>query len=133
MSRSIACIDYRDGKIFIAKRQNVGDMGGRWEFPGGKIDGNEDYESAIKREMLEEFGCEVTVGEHITSSTFFHKDKECFLDAFEVHFKEDGMEKPFLLTEHTEYKWEDIDKIPSLFFVDSDRAIYEDVKKWCRK
>ena len=33
MSRSIACIDYRDGKVFIAKRQNKGDMGGRWEFP----------------------------------------------------------------------------------------------------
>ena len=38
MSRSIACIDYRNGKVFIAKRQMKGDMGGRWEFPGGKIE-----------------------------------------------------------------------------------------------
>ena len=50
MSRSIACIDYRNGKVFIAKRQMKGDMGGRWEFPGGKIDGNEDFETAIKLE-----------------------------------------------------------------------------------
>ena len=38
MSSSIACISYKDGKVFIAKRQQKGDMGGRWEFPGGKIE-----------------------------------------------------------------------------------------------
>ena len=53
MSRSIACIDYRNGKIFIAKRQMVGDMGGRWEFPGGKIEEGEDLETAVIREMQE--------------------------------------------------------------------------------
>lgn len=133
MNRSVACIDYRNGKIFIAKRKNTGDMGGRWEFPGGKIENNENFEIAIKREMMEEFGVKVDVGEHITSSVFFHKDKKCFLDAFEIHFTEDGKEKPFVLTEHTEYKWEKIENIPNLLFVDSDLSIYEDIKKWCKK
>jgi len=49
MSCSIACIDYRDGKIFIAKRCQKGDMGGKWEFPGGKLEDGEDFETAIKR------------------------------------------------------------------------------------
>ena len=133
MSRSIACIDYRNGKVFIAKRQMKGDMGGRWEFPGGKIEENEDFESAIKREMMEEFGVEVTVGQHITSTTFYHKEKECFLDAFEVHFAHDGIQNPFVLTEHTDYRWENIENIPKLCFVDSDLAIYDNVKKWCTK
>ena len=147
MSRSIACIDYRNGKVFIAKRQMKGDMGGRWEFPGGKIEENEgsseiniligieneDFETAIKREMMEEFGVDVTVGRHITSSKFFHKKKECFLDAFEVHFAHDGIQNPFVLTEHTDYRWENIENIPKLCFVDSDLAIYDNVKKWCTK
>ena len=135
MSRSIACIDYRDGKIFIAKRQNKGDMGNRWEFPGGKIDGDEDYETAIKREMKEEFGVEVTVGQHICSGTFIHKCKnvECTLDAFEVHFQEDGSARRFTLTEHTDYKWVDIKEIPNLNFVDSDLSIYDKVYQWCTK
>ena len=134
VSRSIACIDYRNGKIFIAKRQNRGDMGGRWEFPGGKIDGDEDFETAIKREMKEEFGVDVKVGRHITSGTFFHKCKnsECTLDAFEVTFVHDGIEKPFTLTEHTDYKWVDIESIPSLNFVDSDLSIYNKVLDWCK-
>lgn len=132
MSRSIACIDYRNGKIFIAKRQNVGDMGGRWEFPGGKIDEGEDFQQAIKREMLEEFGVEVTVGNHICSSTFEHKGKKCFLDAFEVHFAHDGIEKKYVLTEHTDYRWADLEEIPQLNFVDSDLAIYPQVCKFIK-
>ena len=128
MSRSIACIDYRDGKIFIAKRQMVGDMGGRWEFPGGK---GEDLQTAVVREMQEEFGVTVTVGRKITSGSFTHKGKPCTLDVLEVTFPHDGLEKRFELTEHTDYKWADIASIPELNFVDSDLSIYSDVKKWC--
>ena len=131
MSRSIACIDYRDGKIFIAKRQMVGDMGGRWEFPGGKIEDGEDLQTAVVREMQEEFGVTVTVGRKITSGTFTHKGKPCTLDVLEVTFPHDGMEKKFELTEHTDYTWAEIDSIPGLNFVDSDLSIYADVKKWC--
>ena len=131
MSRSIACIVYRDGKIFIAKRQMVGDMGGRWEFPGGKIEEGEDLETAVIREMQEEFGVTVSVGEKITSGTFMHRQKPCTLDVLEVHFPHDGMTESFILTEHTDYKWALLDEIPKLNFVDSDLSIYNDVKKWC--
>ena len=131
MSRSIACIDYRDGKIFVAKRQMTGDMGGRWEFPGGKIEDGEDLETAVVREMQEEFGVTVTVGSKITSGTFTHKDKPCSLDVFEIHFPHDGMSERFKLTEHTDYDWVKLNKIPELNFVDSDLSVYDAVKKWC--
>lgn len=131
MSRSIACIDYRDGKIFIAKRQMTGDMGGRWEFPGGKIEEGEDLKTAVIREMQEEFGVTVSVGRKITTGTFTHRDKPCTLDVLEVHFPHDGMNERFVLTEHTDYNWVALDEIPKLNFVDSDLSVYEAVKKWC--
>lgn len=131
MSRSIACIDYRNGKIFIAKRQMVGDMGGRWEFPGGKIEEGEDLETAVIREMQEEFGVTVSVGQKITSGTFTHRNKPCTLDVLSIHFPHDGMNERFTLTEHTDYRWADLAEIPALNFVDSDLAVYDDVKKWC--
>ena len=109
----------------------VGDMGGRWEFPGGKIEDGEDLHTAVVREMQEEFGVTVTVGRKITSGTFTHKGKPCTLDVLEVKFPHDGIKNKFELTEHTDYKWEDIELIPSLNFVDSDLSIYNDVKKWC--
>lgn len=131
MSRSIACIDYRKGKIFIAKRQMTGDMGGRWEFPGGKIEDGEDLETAVVREMREEFGVDVKVGQLITKGTFMHKDKPCTLDVLQVTFPHDGLTQKFILTEHTDYAWVELNKIPELNFVDSDLSVYNDVKKWC--
>ena len=130
MSRSIACIAYNNGKIFIAKRQNKGDMGGRWEFPGGKIEDGEDYNTAIVREMQEEFGVTVSVGSHICSGHFEHSGKPCTLEVFEVSFPHDGMKAHFILTEHDDYRWAELNEIPSLNFVDSDLGVYEDVKKW---
>ncbi len=133
MSRSVACIDYRDGKVFIAKRQAGGDMGGRWEFPGGKIEDDEDFSTAIFREMKEEFGVDIIIGSHITQSTFEHHGKRCTLDVFEVTFPHQGDKKRFTLTEHTDYRWADIDEIPSLDFVDSDLSVYKCVKEWVSK
>lgn len=135
MSKSIACIvfDNSQKKIFIAKRQNKGDMGGRWEFPGGKIDEGENEEIAIKREMNEEFGVNVKVLQKITQSTFFHGQKKCFLYVYEVEFENNGIEKRFELTEHTDYRWENLEEIPKLNFVDSDLAIYDEVCNYLQK
>ena len=129
MSHSVACIDYRDGKVLIAKRKNKGDMGGRWEFPGGKLKQGEDFTAAIHREMKEEFGCDSQVFEKLAESTFIHKDKQCYVTAFRVRLDNDGIKKPFTLTEHTQTKWIDIKQIETLNFVDSDLKMYKEIKK----
>ena len=124
MSKSIACIVYQNGKLFIAKRRSIGDMGGKWEFPGGKIEDDEAPELAIKREMLEEFSVNVSVGEKIGSASFIHSGKNCSVDAYVVQFEHDGIKVPFVLTEHTEYKWVNPLEIKKLDFVDSDLKLY---------
>ena len=135
MKSSVACVilgksPETQNKILIARRAQVGDMGGRWELPGGKVDGNESDRDAIVREMLEEFGENVLVGERIASTQFEHKGKASDLRAYEVFFSNDGLEKPFTLTEHTECKWVDFDNIPTDNFVDSDLKILPSVKKY---
>lgn len=129
MSRSVACIDYRNGKILIAKRIMRGDMGGRWEFPGGKIEEGEDYLRAIKREMQEEFGCDCQVFEELAQGSFFHGGKECSVVAFRVKLTNDGLSQPFTLTEHTQTAWVEPEKISKLNFVDSDINIFDQIKK----
>ena len=51
MNVSVACIIFNGEKILIAKRNPVGDMGNRWEFPGGKVDPGESDFQTIVREM----------------------------------------------------------------------------------
>jgi A/G-specific adenine glycosylase len=53
------------GRVFIQKRPAQGLMADLWEFPGGKIDSGETPEEALRRELLEELGLEVIVGEKI--------------------------------------------------------------------
>ena len=129
MSRSIACIDYRNGKLLIAKRKSGGDMGERWEFPGGKIEEGEDFTQAINREMLEEFGCRVKIFEQLAKADFVHNGKNCTVNAFRVEFENDGTEKPFVLTEHTQTQWVSPDQILSRHFVDSDLSLFPQIKQ----
>lgn len=130
MCVSIACIILKDDKILIAKRNPVGDMGGRWEFPGGKVENGETDEQSIIREMQEEFGVKVEPKEFITESVFFHNQKENHLHAYKVQIEHDGIEKPYILTEHSEYKWVNPLEIKNLYFVDSDLKIYPEVLKF---
>jgi len=55
------------GRLLIAQRPLDGLLGGLWEFPGGKQEDGETLEHCLKRELREELGIEVQVGEHFVS------------------------------------------------------------------
>jgi 8-oxo-dGTP diphosphatase len=63
-----AAILYRDGKIFIAKRSSTSSLPSKWEFPGGKVDVGETLEECLTRELYEEFGIIVTIGDFVAES-----------------------------------------------------------------
>ena len=58
-----AAVLHRDGKILLAKRRAKGLLGGMWEFPGGKVEKGESLEACLAREIREELGAEIHVGE----------------------------------------------------------------------
>lgn len=49
----------KNGRYFIQKRPSKGLLADLWEFPGGKIEGNEAPAQALAREFKEELGIEV--------------------------------------------------------------------------
>jgi len=53
------------GQILIDRRLPQGAMAGMWEFPGGKIEVGETVEECIGREIQEELGIVIEVGEHL--------------------------------------------------------------------
>lgn len=130
MKTSIACIAFDGEKLLVAHRNPTGQMGNRWEFPGGKVEAGESDETAIVREFEEEFGVTVKVGEKITETFFVHNDAQVALHAYEIFVPHDGIAQKYTLTEHTEYKWALPAEIPTLSFVDSDMLIYPAVMKW---
>jgi A/G-specific adenine glycosylase len=53
------------GQILIDRRRPEGLLGGLWEFPGGKIEPGETVEECIKREIQEELGIDIAVGDRL--------------------------------------------------------------------
>lgn len=127
---SIACIALLNGKILVAHRNPTGQMGGRWEFPGGKVESGETDKEAVIREINEEFGINVEVGEKIAEASFVHNEENVLLHAYRIFVPHDGIEKKYILTEHTEYNWIPIEDVLKLNFVDSDLLLYPKVKSY---
>lgn len=52
------------GRLFLSRRGPLAkNERGLWEFPGGSVEFGETLANALKREMLEEYGIEIEVGE----------------------------------------------------------------------
>jgi 8-oxo-dGTP diphosphatase len=124
--RSVAGIAIRGDKIFIAQRIPGGALGECWEFPGGKVEGDESDEEALIREFQEEFGIAVKVGKHLGSAEFVHRNIPRQLNAYEVFFQSDD----FRLCEHTSWRWTEIDEVEQCNFADSDRKLIPALRKF---
>ena len=55
------------GRLLIARRAPGRYIPGLWEFPGGKLEPDESPEACLARELQEELGLEVKVGELLTA------------------------------------------------------------------
>ncbi len=61
-----AIIEDAEGRLFAARRGPLArNESGRWEFPGGAVEFGEKLADSLKREMWEEYGIKIEVGELI--------------------------------------------------------------------
>lgn len=73
---------FRAGKLLIAQRRAKDHLGGCWEFPGGKREPGETFEACLARELHEELGVRVAVGELIESIDHDYPGKSVHLRFF---------------------------------------------------
>ncbi|MEI2652890.1 MAG: (deoxy)nucleoside triphosphate pyrophosphohydrolase [Nocardioides sp.] len=64
----VGAVIVRAGLVLCAQR-GPGSQAGLWEFPGGKVEPGETPQDALVRELAEELGCSVSVGERVTTTT----------------------------------------------------------------
>lgn len=62
MNVDVVCAILKRGEtVMIARRPEGKQLGGLWEFPGGKVEPGETAEAALHRELREELGCAVCI------------------------------------------------------------------------
>jgi 8-oxo-dGTP diphosphatase len=123
---SVAGIALDGKRLFIARRLSGGDLGEKWEFPGGKVELDETESQALIREYQEEFNITIRVGPFIAETDFEHRGKKRTLRAYRIYM---GDEKPNLL-EHSEYRWAPLEEVESLDFAGSDRKLFGALKPY---
>jgi len=91
------------GRVLLAQRPFDKNLGGLWEFPGGKIEPGESPEEALIRELQEELAIAVAP-EHLQPLTFASHAYESFHLLMPLYLCRVWQGKPTMV-EHAAFAW----------------------------
>lgn len=101
MIEVVAGIIMQNDLILIARRAPHKSHPGKWEFPGGKIEKFETPETALERELKEEFTIQTKTGRFITSTIHDYGTFQINLLAY----YSDYISGDFILIDHDKITW----------------------------
>ena len=110
-----AAIIERDGCILAARRSS-GHLAGYWEFPGGKLEGDEIPEECLKRELEEELGVVTEVGQFIGETLYNYDGMIVKL----LGYATKHINGEFQLTVHDEIRWLPVEDLLTLEWAPAD-------------
>ncbi|MEP1742094.1 MAG: 8-oxo-dGTP diphosphatase MutT [Kangiellaceae bacterium] len=108
-------------QVLLAKRNAKQHQGGLWEFPGGKVDTNEDHFSALQRELQEELGITIQNSQFFQEIKFDYSDKQVALNFYlisEYTGNEHGAEGQPL-------EWVRLSELKNYSFPEANQAIVD--------
>ena len=98
----VAALIEKENKYLIARRK-TGDeiVCGKWEFPGGKLENDEDEYRAIEREIKEEFELNIRAISFLVNNVCEYPKKKIDLRLYKCEY----IDGDFKLHDHSEYKF----------------------------
>jgi A/G-specific adenine glycosylase len=120
-----AAVIQQSGKVLIAQRPVDGLLGGLWEFPGGKVETGETLPEGLRREIREELGVEVAVGQPFGVYRHAYTHFKITLHAFLCTIIAD---EPTAL-QATALAWVRVDELPGYPMGKVDRMISKELAK----
>lgn len=120
----VAAVIQRGNCIFATQR-GYGEWKDWWEFPGGKIEKNENPQEALKREIREELAADVEVGDLITTVEYdypkFHLSMQCYVCSL--------VSDKLSLLEHEAAQWLSKEELDSVNWLPADLEVIPIIKK----
>ena len=126
MIKVVAALIEKDNKVLITRR-STGDPNifGKWEFPGGKVEPDENEMHAIEREIKEEFELIIKAKEFVVNNICEYPTKVVDLRLYKC----DYVSGEFNLHDHSEYTWVDKEDLLKYDLAPADIPLAEYVKK----
>lgn len=121
MVEVVAGIIYKNDKFLIAQRNLKKSQGGLWEFPGGKVEPEESYQDALKREIKEEFNADIEVGDFVGENVHHYPERDIKLIFYKAKLISDKME----LLEHEDIRWITKEDKDSFEFAGADNKVFD--------
>jgi 8-oxo-dGTP diphosphatase len=115
----VAAVIKKGNLFYVVQRPFKGEVGGKWEFPGGKIEIGESKEQALARELKEELNIEVMINKHILTSDYEYNTFKIRIHFYECKIK-NGIPK---ITEHINEKWLIKSQIQKIDLASADIAV----------
>ena len=82
--RVVAAVIERDGKYLITQRRPSAVLAGLWEFPGGRVEGAETDDAALRREVRERVGVDVEVKARMAQRTHEYQGYSVELNLYQA-------------------------------------------------
>jgi 8-oxo-dGTP diphosphatase len=106
------------GRYFVTRRQHGVHLEGYWEFPGGKCQEGESLHQCLKRELKEELGVEVTIGDEVLAVGHDYPDRHV-----ELHFLACAFVNAPMPLLGQEMRWVPREELRELSFPPADEAL----------
>jgi len=115
----VAAIIVKNNKFFIAQRNRNKHMGLCWEFPGGKVEKNENFEQALKREIKEELNISILINKKIGVENY--QDNKINVKLH--YYLCSHIDGEFILNEHEDSAWVAKNEFNKYNFAEGDKDI----------
>jgi 8-oxo-dGTP diphosphatase len=112
-------------RILVAQRAQNAHQGGRWEFPGGKVEDGETVRRALARELLEELAIDIQHCEPLLTIEHDYTDKSVLLDVWWIAAF-DGEPRG---CEGQPLRWVDVSELGGLEFPEANVPIVAAISK----
>ena len=115
----VAAVIKKNDLFLIANRSFEDNSQGIWEFPGGKVEENETFTSALIREIKEELSLNVKVGNMIATIDLNKTDKNIYVHYYYAII----LSGQISLNVHSEFKWVRHNQLKNFTYIDGDGHI----------
>jgi 8-oxo-dGTP diphosphatase len=113
----VAGIIEKDGLVLICQRKAGQPFAGKWEFPGGKVEPDEEFKAALERELREELAIRAAIGEEIARYEYAYPGRPPIQLIFYrvTQFENEPVNLVF-----EQIRWEKTANLPAYDFLDGD-------------